>query len=155
MTTYEVLDIVLSGLSLVAIAFVVLQITTHNRQMHHDFEAIYLQRFWSLMERRSVDLASPRARRLSSADERLVHDYLTLSNDQVELRRHGRITDETWRIWAPDIQAFASLPTVERALSETSPLRYADLRTLLAELANDPGWDPCTMSRFRRWARGL
>ncbi len=91
--TYEVLDLVLSGLSLVAIAFVVLQITTHNRQMHHDFEAIYLQRFWSLTERRWVDLASPRARRLSSADQRLVHDYLTLSNDQVELRRHGRITD--------------------------------------------------------------
>lgn len=156
MSTYEKLDLVLSSISALAIAFVVVQITTHNRQMHHDFEAMYLQRFWSLMERRSLNFAASRGRkRLSRTDLRTVHDYLELSNDQVELRRHGRVTDQTWRIWAPDIVRFVSQPVIWRVLEESEPQRYIDLRELLARWPSDPAWDPCSFGRFRRWARGL
>lgn len=155
MTTYESLDLLLSAGSLLAVGFVVVQIATHNRQMHHDFEAMYLQRFWALMERRSPRFDPQNARRLSRADRRFIEDYLALSNDQIELRRLGRVTNQTWRIWAPDIAKFVNLPAIRGVLDASAPEDFADLRRLIEERPDNPTWDPCELSRFRRWARGL
>ncbi len=156
MTAYEVLDVALSALSFATLAFVLVQVVSHSRQMHHDFEAMYLQRFWSIMERRSMHVnfeASPRW--LAGRDRRVIEDYLALSNDQVALRRLGRITDETWLMWAPDIVGFTSQRAIALTLWKSSPLAYPDLRALLSNATADPAWDPCSLGPVRRWIRGL
>lgn len=156
MTAYEALDVALSALSLATLAFVLVQVVSHSRQMHHDFEAMYLQRFWSIMERTSMHVdfgVSPRW--LARRDRRVIKDYLELSNDQVALRRLGRITDDTWRMWAPDIVAFTSQRAVALTLRRSSPLAYVDLRALLDNATTDSAWDPCSMGAARRWIRGL
>lgn len=60
--------------------------------------------------------------------------YFDLTNEQVFLRRNGRVSDLTWRSWVQGVEANMSRPAFRRAWAEIerSPVRpFAELRRLV------------------------
>jgi hypothetical protein len=67
--------------------------------------------------------------------------YVDLSNEQVSLRRRGRIGNDVWQYWCSGIQANLALPSFKRAWSEIQDQcdSFQELRRLEAENFNlDP-----------------
>jgi hypothetical protein len=66
------------------------------------FEAIYLQRYWQLMDRLSLEaLRAIAVGPVRGDDEKTVRNYLGLCEDELEMRARGAISDGTWRVWGP------------------------------------------------------
>lgn len=59
--------------------------------------------------------------------------YIDLSNEQVFLRRNGRVSKATWRLWCDGINAFLQRPAFNRAWRDfklKSPGVFVELRRL-------------------------
>lgn len=158
----EGLTAITSVVTAVAVVFAVQQVVLHNRQTHRDFESMYLQRFWEVDDRKSEALCSPEEFRAINI-EASHHAYLNLSNDQVSLRRLGRITDGTWRFWEEEIYAFCDSATYRTLIENDMGRNYRHLLALLNHHATDQGprydlrnqYDPLTWGRAKRWRNGL
>lgn len=74
--------------------------------------------------------------------------YFDLTNEQAFMRRHGRISDETWVLWREGILATLQRPAFAEAwaiISAANPEAFRDLRALLADAgASVP--QPCASS---------
>lgn len=97
-----------------SIIFAVWQIVSQTRQMHREFEALYVQRYWSLMDRRSAGFE--RGLKPGKSDQIVIHQYLQLCEDEIDPRGLGRATDETWSFWEMSIRSQASEPAYRAAL---------------------------------------
>lgn len=114
------LTAIFAGLALLVIRAAIGQLRLHNRQLHRELENHYLERFWEIWDARSGKFK--RSGKLGRADRTWIQDYLTLSNDQVELRERGRVTDGTWDFWARDIARFCvAHPKLVREASRNYP----------------------------------
>lgn len=77
-----------------------------RRQRLRQFETIYVQRYWTLMDGLSTDAAAGRrSGGLAESDEKIARAYIRLCEDELELRREGWISAVTWRIWRDGIAA--------------------------------------------------
>ena len=126
----EAVSAVVSALALLTVVFAVVPITFHNRQIHREFESLYLGRYWDLMDRRSSRFAlrgTP-----DRSDITVVHAYLRLSEDQLGLRAIGRVTDHTWRFWARDISAQCSVPAYSKYLAAAPKSEFPRVREMLS-----------------------
>lgn len=154
----EAVTALASTITAAAVIFAAIQVAFHNRQMHRDFESLYLQRYWTITDQRSRDFLVSGSH--SAEDEKVIHNYLDLSNDQVSLRALGRITDDTWRFWEEAIYEFIySQPYYDYAL-EDAGLRYQHLWNMLEHHdhgVHDPDdyYDPLTWHLVRRKLNGL
>lgn len=77
-----------------------LALRASQRQRLRQFEAVYVQRYWTLMD--ELSLAGMRGDPGSHEDpenEKVVRAYVLLCEDQCEMRSAGWIGDATWRIW--------------------------------------------------------
>lgn len=126
-----------------------LQVGRMNRQMHREFEMQYLQRFWTLMDRRSKGLQL--RGRANSEDQVVLLAYLELSEDQITLRKNGRVTNHTWSFWAKDIREMCMSQAVRRMLEKSPIQRFPHIRQLLI----DADYDPLPWGRLRKWWCGL
>lgn len=147
-----------AGVALFAVLAAVGQLRLHNRQLHRELENQYLQRFWNLWDARSRKFK--RTDKVKDAGSTWIRDYLTLSNDQVELRERGRVTDDTWDFWARDLAGFCfAYPQLAREAKDN----YAALGKLLSDTqikrAVDDRrvavYDPLKWSAWKRWRQGL
>lgn len=145
----EALTAVVSAAALVAIILGAVQIRHVNRQMHRELEALYLVRYWELMDRRSRSFAL--RNRATRSDRPLVRDYLALSEDQLGLRALGRVTDHTWEFWSRDIRRQNELEAYQAELKRAPDSTYPHLRKLL----DDPGYDPLDRGPLWRLTQGL
>ncbi|UOE42890.1 hypothetical protein [Agromyces larvae] len=146
----EVFSVVVQALTALAIVFAAWQLLFHSRQMHRDFELIYVQRYWELMDRRSPGFVTEgRGRR---TDRPLITAYLQLCEDEIDLRRLGRVTDNTWGFWARSIVDQASTSPYASELGRVRPELYPLLRRLIE---SDAGFDPLDRSRLWRKLHGL
>lgn len=147
-----------AGAALMVVFTAVDQLRLHNRQLHRELENQYLQRFWTLWDRRTEKFK--RTGRIKHADEAWIHDYLTLCKDQVELRELGRVTDDTWDFWARDMadlcfsypelvsKAKAGYPELWSLLSHPDAQRAVEDRRVAV-------YDPLRLSRRKRRREGL
>ena len=77
-----------------------------NRQRIRQFETTFVERYWSLMDRLSLAaLRGVHQPNIADEDAKVSRLYLRLCEDQLELRRDGWISDETWEVWEPGIIA--------------------------------------------------
>lgn len=53
MSITETVGVIVQIVTCLAILFAAWQLMFHARQMHRDFEMLYVQRYWELMDRRS------------------------------------------------------------------------------------------------------
>lgn len=141
---------VVSTLTLVAVVAAVLQLRLHTQQTHRDLESLYVQRYWELMDRRSgpfeVD-SQPQPQ-----DRRVIYSYFQLCEDELDLRRVGRITDSTWKEWARWIREQCASPGYHEALTEAPVDNWPKLRE---HLAAGRSHDPVEHRKFWRLIHGL
>lgn len=145
----EALTALLSVFTLVAVILAAIQIRHVNRQMHRELEMQYLLRFWTLMDRRSGRLKAKG--RTSRADRVLLGEYLSLCEDQIQLRELGRVTNHTWRYWSRDIRAMCASDPVNNEVRGADQADYPLLRQLLS----DKDYDPLDTGWVRRLYQGL
>jgi hypothetical protein len=88
------------------------------RQRLRQFEAMYVQRYWELLDRFSLDLLKGKAAEpLSADDERAIRAYFILCEDEVEMRAKKYIADSTYRIWRISILEQVDQPMFKEVLT--------------------------------------
>lgn len=135
----------------VAVIFAVLQVISARTQRHREFENMYVQRYWRILDHMTDRMYLNQEISEPTPDEaRLAVAYLRLSEDELDLRKQGYITDGTWAIWSEGILAQLEAPIYANAL-----LKYNNLLPSLARFAQSRGKDPLTWRTFYRWWSGL
>lgn len=131
-----------------------------NIQRRRQFETIYVQRYWALIDQLSLDaLRGDQQDPIDAADQRVARFYLRLCEDELELRQAGWITDETWRIWEAGIVAQLQRWPFDQVWQEVSretgqdglaerPEEFTLLRAFLAD-QKDP------LTKVSRWTQGV
>lgn len=154
----EAVTAVVSVITMIAVLLGVLQIRYVNQQMHRELEMQYLERFWAVMDRRSLGLkleeAGSTGDQVSREDQAVLREYLALCEDQIELRKLGRVTDHTWGYWREDIRNMCQSETLRAALAREGQDHYPHLREL-AGGEQGSQYDPLEMVKLRRLMRGL
>ena len=143
-------SLVLQIATLVAVVVAAWQLLFHSRQMHRDFEALYVARYWTLMDQRSADFAlggTP-----TKSDQIVILNYLQLCEDEIDCRRIARVTDSTWKFWRSAIISQANETPYAAALRELPKDRFPQLRALL-HTAHD--YDPLEWKAPSRAFHGL
>lgn len=146
----EWIQLGVSSLTVLAIAAAVWQLVAQSRQMHREFEAMYVRRYWELMSNRSESWVL--SGRLTVADRVVVRGYLQLSEDECDLRSLGRVTDGTWAFWARSIVDQCAARPYASELADLDRADYPRLRELLLD---GPNHDPLTRSKRWRQRHGL
>ncbi|WP_108718487.1 hypothetical protein [Miniimonas sp. S16] len=125
-----------------------------REQRVRDLELVYVQRYWSIRERMSIETRSDASRAIDPRDRTAVADYLELCEDEIDARQRGWISDDTWSSWAAAIRGAAGNEVLMGMLVELD--REERLFThLRSKKANDDGWDPCTLPKRDRLRQGL
>lgn len=144
----DIFAIIVQSLTAAAIIFAAWQLLLHSRQMHREFELIYVQRYWQIMDRRTHSFAL--AQEAEDSDRLVIRSYLQLSEDEADLRSLGRITDNTWKFWASAIVEQASSGSYQAELDRVEINMYPRVRDLLAGRA-----EPLSHGWLQRKFRGL
>lgn len=140
-----------SVVTAVAVIFVVFQLVGDRNSRHREFENLYVQRYWNLTDQMSFDpWSKPLRSSLSDRDHGLCRAYLRLCEDEVELRIHGYITDQTWKLWAEGIKAQTGIEPFKEILSSEPKDQLPELRKFLRD-----DEDPLRRNRVARWWSGL
>jgi hypothetical protein len=126
-----------------------------NRERLRQFEAMYVQRYWSILDQLSLDALDMSAPDSVSADDRkAIRAYLFLCEDELEMRGRGYIADSTYTIWSEAAKAQLKQPMFEEVwnqLSKETVFPYQNLNSLIS----NPSYDPLRVRFLRRWLRGL
>lgn len=142
-------SLVLQIATLLAVVVAAWQLLFHSRQMHRDFEALYVSRYWTLMDQRSEEFALGAP---TTSDQIVILNYLQLCEDEIDCRRIGRVTDSTWKFWRSAIIAQANEAAYAAALGALQRDRFPQLRGLLS---TSPDYDPLKWKAPSRAFHGL
>ncbi|GAA1941716.1 hypothetical protein GCM10009775_36860 [Microbacterium aoyamense] len=146
----DIWSLILQVATLVAVIVAAWQLLFHSRQMHREFESLYIARYWELMDRRSfrwVSSGGPRR-----ADIVVIKGYLQLCEDEIDCRRIGRVTDSTWKFWRAAILSQAGGDHYRHVLDVSPKDDYPLVRELLH---SGSSYDPLPRSWFWRKTHGL
>ena len=142
----------------------VLAVRVSNLERRRQFETIFVQRYWSLIDRLSLDAQKGHRRpQIEVSDEKAVRSYLRLCEEELELRKEGWITGETWQIWQTGMIAQlrrwpfdviwteVNKQTGPERTDRSAPEEFRLLRQFLED-----GKDPKTLRpQWNQFARGL
>lgn len=126
----------------VAILFAILSLIGDRRQRHREFENLYVQRYWAILDRQSADFRLGVKDKIRKSDRALALDYLRLCEDELELRKLGLVTNRTWESWAEGIKTGINTPLCKELIDER-PLELTFVRRFAGD-HHDPykGWAP-------------
>jgi hypothetical protein len=148
--------LILNTVTCLAIFVAIWQLLFHARQMHRDLEMHFVDQYWQIMAKASTEwrmtylLESPK----SPEDKRIVHEYLQLCEDEIDLRANGRVTDSTWSLWASAIASMASIPHFADSIEKAPKIMYPRLRVMMG--SPNPGtFDPLNKGLAWRRFHGL
>jgi hypothetical protein len=128
----------------------------HARQMHRDLEMTYVQQYWKIIGKTSLEWRNTffSGDPVTTEDELAVLQYLQLCEDELDLRRNARVTDSTWAIWASAIAGtIKKKPFLE--VLERSPEGFFKEIALMSQAKNPAKYDPLKRSRLWRRVHGL
>lgn len=126
------------------------------RERLQQFESMYVTRYWSLLDRLSVEaLRGSDPKSLSNSDERVIRAYIRLCEDELEMREAGYIGDNTYILWAEGICEQFQQPMFERIWKHVRSELTFLYNHLDALLGQGRDYDPCKMRTWRRRIRGL
>lgn len=151
MTGWEWAEVVAQLVTPVAVLFAIFQLIGARAAKHRDFENLYVQRYWNLMDSFKGDQwTTNTVRALPKEDRSKVKSYLQLCEDELDLRRNGFISTKTWGIWADGMVSQCSLPVYVDSLRQAKAHELPALRQFLANPQ-----DPLKMSPVRKWWTGI
>ena len=134
-----------------AVAFAVGQLVVARKQSHREFENMYVQRFWAIIDQFTDDVAlQPAPPSFAGHDRVVALSYIRLCEDELDMRHLGRITHSTWGFWSSAIAASTSQPAYQAVLAAEP-----DLFVRLREFLRTGGHDPFVRRRFWSWLGGL
>jgi hypothetical protein len=148
------------GATVIAVIVGVVTVRAAYLQRRRQFETIYVQRYWTLIDKLSLEALRGRAQpQIRVIDQQIVRSYLRLCEDELELRKAGWITSDTWEIWETGIRAqlkrWPFCQVWREVNCETGPERPIDaieeftlLRTFLLD-----GEDPLENASLRKRLR--
>jgi hypothetical protein len=154
-----VVQAIASVVTAIGIVIAVVGLRQTQRQRLRQFEALYVKRYWELMDR--LSLAALKEDRTSSVvdeDQRAIRAYLRLCEDQLELRREGWISSATWLVWAEGIMnqlMRCPFDEVWAEVEKETQERERDEFVLLRRFISEKGADPCAVRGWRAFLRGL
>ncbi len=127
----------------------------NNLERLRQFEEMYVNRYWSLLDLLSLDaLKGSDPKVISNSDERAIRAYIRLCEDELEMRKAGYIGNDTYALWAAGICKQFEQDMFARVWKEvkgedTFPYDY------LTHLKEGPSYEPCQSGSWRRRLRGL
>ena len=126
------------------------------RERLRQFEAMYVQRYWSILDRLSLEaLKGSDPEFISKADELAIRAYIQLCEDELEMRAAGYIGDGTYILWADGmLEQFnqSMFSRIWKQISDESNFPYVHLTELMKQ---DGVYDPCRLHSWQRHMRGL
>jgi hypothetical protein len=127
-----------------------------NRERLRQFEAMYVQRYWSVLDQLSLDaLAGSTKDPPSEADLKAIRAYLFLCEDELEMRGRGYIADSTYKIWSDAALAQLQQPMFRAVWEEVLKESTFPYKHLLSLCSQPEFYDPLAVGFARRWVRGL
>ena len=148
------ISILATFLTTIGVVGIIWQIIGERRSRHREFENMYVNRYWSIskgLPRRCVYGHSDYE---ANNDElTALNEYLLLCEDELDLRKRGFITDQTWEIWGEGLSAVSADPRLRDLVSKFPEDRLTNLRALID--SSSQVFDPLLWSRTRRWWSGL
>ena len=124
-------------------------------QRNRQFEALYIQRYWSLIDRLSSEAVVEQLRPLSAKDHHTLRLYFQLCQDEIEMYKRGWISSRTFDEWFTGMKValtqepFAS--AWSRYKSEIDKNQLSDLR----EIEGSAQPPRRTINPIARWIRGV
>lgn len=143
-------SVILQAITVFAVAFAAFQLMFHSRQMHRDLEMAYVERYWSLMDGRSM--AFVWSQQVSEHDRVVIFKYLQLCEDELDLRQIARVTDNTWGFWSQSMYSQLDVAPYRDVLRSLDSAMFPHVRRLVEV---GPRYDPLQKSTWWRRMRGL
>lgn len=151
---FYLFSITATFITTIGVLGIIWQIIGERRTRHREFENMYVSRYWNIASKLPHRFVCGH-QDYSPTEQELVAltDYLLLCEDELDLRKRGFVTDQTWEIWAEGICS-ASNDTILRDIVDSFP---PDRLTIFKELVNSETrrFDPLTWSKKKRWWSGL
>ncbi len=127
-----------------------------NRERLRQFEAMYVQRYWSILDQLSLDaLAGLSKGSPNESDLKAIRAYLFLCEDELEMRGRGYIADTTYRIWADAAVTQLRQPMFHAVWTQVLKESTFPYKHLYALCSQPETYDPLVARFARRWLRGL
>lgn len=135
-----------------AVFLALLQLIQGRSAKHRDFENLYVQRYWNLMDRfEGNPWTAASIDDLVDSDRSRVSAYLQLCEDELDLRRNGFISTKTWGIWVDGMKSQCARAAYEEALNAMEQGELPALRDFI----DNGNEDPLSMNWFRKWWTGI
>jgi len=94
---------------------VVLGLRQNYRERLRQFEAMYVGRYWMILDKLSIDaLSGSCPDKISEDDNKAIRSYILLCEDELEMRDNGYIADSTYKLWADGIRNQLKQPMFEK-----------------------------------------
>jgi hypothetical protein len=151
-------------IALVVTAIGVLGVVFGLRQSYRErlrqFEAKYVDRYWKILDLLSLEaVRGSTSGEISESDEKAIHSYVSLCEDELEMRHYGYIADDTYEMWAKSIQSQLKQHPFNKVwdIEAENASQYTYVRRLMTvdEVRAGDDSDPLKMHTWPRILRGL
>lgn len=151
-TGWEWVNITSQVATVIAVGAAFLQLIGARAAKHRDFENLYVQRYWNLMDRfEGNPWTATSVDDLIESDRSRVSAYLQLCEDELDLRRNGFISTKTWGIWVDGMKSQCARPAYKDALNAIDENELPALRDFI----DNENLDPLKMNWFLKWWTGI
>jgi hypothetical protein len=159
----------ISDIALVVTAIGVLGVVIGLRQSYRErlrqFEGKYVERYWEILDQLSLQAFQGSFNgEVCESDEKAIRRYISLCEDELEMRQYGYIADSTYELWAEGMRfqleesLFSNVwKQVQKENEAKSITQYVYLRKLMLaeEVKAGNQSDPLEMGQSQRTLRGL
>jgi hypothetical protein len=135
------------------------------RERLRQFESRYIERYWKILDELSLEaVKSSFSGQILESDEHVIRRYISLSEDELEMRHYGYIGDSTYEQWGEGIVHQLSQgrfdfvwKQIQHETESRNASQYTYVSTLMrAEKAKaGDSSDPLKMGTWQRTLRGL
>jgi hypothetical protein len=151
-TGWEWADVIGQFATVIAVGAAFLQLIGARAAKHRDFENLYVQRYWNLMDRfEGNPWTASSIDDLLESDRSRVSAYLQLCEDELDLRRNGFISTKTWGIWVDGMKSQCARPAYKEAINAMDLGELPALRDFI----DNGNIDPLKMNWFLKWWTGI
>jgi hypothetical protein len=158
-----------SDIALIVTAIGVLGVVIGLRQSYRErlrqFESRYVERYWKISDDLSLEVVRTSfSGQIIESDEKAIRRYISLSEDELEMRHYGYIADSTYEQWGEGILnqlkqgCFDFVwKQVQHEIEAKSASQYTYVSILMCagKVKAGDNSDPLKMGTWQRTLRGL
>ena len=158
-----------SDIALIVTAIGVLGVVIGLRQSYRErlrqFESRYVERYWKILDELSLEaVKGALSGKVIKSDEKAIRSYISLSEDELEMRHYGYIADSTYEQWGKGILSQLKKggfdcvwKQVQHEIEAEDPHEFTYISILMNadKVKAGDNNDPLKMDRWQRMLRGL